>query len=230
MRRLPGALARLAAGDFLAVSRMFRPCYVPVPGQHASPPGGAGVAAPELPRYRGLVSDRRAAGARPSGQPAVSDRRAGRDSGSYPGQRFGLPEEGPRSVAGVGRRLGAQIIDWLACLLITAAILRSVHHTTVLQHGIAVHRDISFSLALAQARGWTLALFAIEQVVLTALTGFTLGKRLLGIRVARLEGSSAIVSSLVRTFLLLLVVPPLVLDKDLRGLHDKAARTVVIRI
>ena len=230
MYRLPGALARLVAGHFLAVSRMFRPCYAPFPGQHASLAGGPAVAAPGLPRYRWLVSDRRAAGARIPGQPAVSEQSAARDSASYPGQRFGLPEEGPRSVAGVGRRLGALIIDWLACLLITAAILRSAHHTTVLQHGIAVHRDISFSLALAQARGWTLGLFAVEQFVLTALTGFTLGKRLLGIRVARLDGSSAVLSSLVRTALLLLVVPPLVLDKDLRGLHDKAARTVVIRL
>jgi uncharacterized RDD family membrane protein YckC len=34
---------------------------------------------------------------------------------------------------------------------------------------------------------------------------------------------------LLRTVLLLLVVSPLVLDKDLRGLHDRAARTIVIR-
>jgi uncharacterized RDD family membrane protein YckC len=35
---------------------------------------------------------------------------------------------------------------------------------------------------------------------------------------------------LVRTLLLLLLVPALVFDKDLRGLHDKAARTIVIRV
>jgi len=34
----------------------------------------------------------------------------------------------------------------------------------------------------------------------------------------------------VRTILLLAVVPPLVNDSDLRGLHDRAANTVVIRI
>jgi uncharacterized RDD family membrane protein YckC len=165
------------------------------------------------------VSDRRAAGASHPGPAASGDRGAARDEESYPGQRFGLPEEGPRSVAGVGRRLGALVIDWLACLLIASAILRGVHH------------GIAFSVAIGQARGWTLAVFAAEVFLLTALTGFTLGKRLLGIRVARIDGRPVgLASALVRTVLLLLVVPALVLDKDLRGLHDKAARTIVIRI
>jgi hypothetical protein len=34
----------------------------------------------------------------------------------------------------------------------------------------------------------------------------------------------------VRTILLLLVVPALIADRDLRGLHDRAANTIVIRI
>jgi uncharacterized RDD family membrane protein YckC len=177
------------------------------------------------------VSDRRAAGAGNPGQAAgqaagraasraaLSDQGAARDEDGYPGKRFGLPEAGPRSVAGVGRRLLALIIDWLACLLITSAILRGVHH------------GIPFSVAIGQARGWTLGVFAAEVFVLTALTGFTLGKRLLGIRVARIDGRPVgLVSALLRTVLLLLVVPPLVLDKDLRGLHDKAAKTIVIRL
>jgi hypothetical protein len=33
----------------------------------------------------------------------------------------------------------------------------------------------------------------------------------------------------VRILLLLAVVPPLISDRDLRGLHDRAANTVVIR-
>ena len=160
---------------------------------------------------------------------AAGGDQAGSDE-SYPGQKFGLPEEGPRSVAGVGRRLVALIIDWLVCLLITASVLRVLHHTTVIRGGVAVHHDISFSLALTQARGWTLAVFAVEIILLTTLTSFSIGMRIMGIRVARLEnGPGAALSTLIRTVLLLLVVPALVLDKDLRGLHDRAARTVVIR-
>jgi uncharacterized RDD family membrane protein YckC len=151
------------------------------------------------------VSDRRAAGASASGRAAAGDQSASHGDESYPGQRFGLPEDGPRSVAGVGRRLGALVIDWLACTVISLAIFR--------------------------VQVWTIVFFAAEVWLLTALTGFTLGKRLLGIRVARIDGQPVgFVSGLVRTVLLLLVVPALVFDKDLRGLHDKAARTIVIRL
>jgi uncharacterized RDD family membrane protein YckC len=123
----------------------------------------------------------------------------------YPGQRLGLPESGVGSVAGVGRRLGALLIDWLLC----EAIAWAAFHSQYL----------------------TLFVFAAEMWVLTALTGFTVGKRLLGIRVARLDGKPVgFVWSLVRTLLFLAVVPPLVFDVDLRGLHDKAANTVVIRV
>jgi len=109
------------------------------------------------------------------------------------------------SVAGVGRRLGALLIDWLLC----EAIAWAAFHSQYL----------------------TLFVFAAEMWVLTALTGFTVGKRLLGIRVARLDGKPVgFVWSLVRTLLFLAVVPPLVFDVDLRGLHDKAANTVVIRV
>jgi uncharacterized RDD family membrane protein YckC len=175
------------------------------------------------------VSDASAARASSARRAAVSDQSGDGDE-SYPGQRFGLPEEGPRSVSGVGRRLLALIIDWLVCLLITASVLRVLHHTNVIRGGVTIHHDISFSLALTQARGWTLGVFAAEVFVLTTLTGFTIGMRCLSIRVARLEnGPGAVLSTLIRTVLLLLVVPPLILDKDLRGLHDKAARTIVIR-
>lgn len=123
----------------------------------------------------------------------------------YPGEKFGLPEDGPGSVAGMGRRLGALLIDWLACTLIAFAAFRNQY--------------------------WTLAVFAVEDYLLTALTGVTLGKRLAGIRVARLDGRPVGLGwGLVRTLLLLTVIPPLVTDHDLRGLHDRAANTVVIRL
>ena len=142
---------------------------------------------------------------------AAAGRAADRPDGiteSYPGKQFGLPEDGPRSVAGVGRRLGALIIDWLAC----DVIILLVAHSRV------------------QSQLGTLVLFAVMTWLLTGLSGYTLGKRLLSIRVARIDGKPVgLLASAVRTILLLLVVPPLVLDRDLRGLHDKAARTVVLR-
>jgi uncharacterized RDD family membrane protein YckC len=128
-----------------------------------------------------------------------------RGASRYPGERLGLPETGPRSVSRMGRRLGALFIDWLLCSIIAATTL---------------HESL-----------WTIAIFAVEVYLLTALTGFTLGKRLLGIRVVRLDGKPVgLLWALVRTLLLLTVIPPLVTDGDLRGLHDQAANTVVIRI
>ena len=55
--------------------------------------------------------------------------------------------------------------------------------------------------------------------------------RLLRLRVVRLDGKPVgLWWALIRTLLLLAVVPPLIFDSDLRGLHDKAANTLVIRI
>ena len=155
------------------------------------------------------------AGKPPAGKPAGEKQAAqGNLAGAvseYPGQRFGLPQSGARSVAGVGRRLGSLMIDWVMSVVIALAVLGERSETSV--------------------QYLALAIFAAEIFLLTALTGFTVGKRLLGMRVARLDGQPVgFFRALIRTVLFLLVVPPLVLDADLRGLHDKAAGTIVIRI
>lgn len=148
----------------------------------------------------------------------MSDQQVAAGSETYPGQHFGLPESGRGSVAGWSRRLGALIIDWIACSIITIAFF---YHPSASHAGGSV---------LEQQRLWTLAVFAVEDILLTGLTGFTIGKRLLGVRVARLDGKPVgLVRALVRTALLMLVVPAMMMDRDLRGLQDKAAQTVVIR-
>ena len=78
------------------------------------------------------------------------------DADTFPGQRFGLPEQGSGSVTSIGRRLLALLLDWLLCTLIALAVFHS--------------------------RWWTLPIFAVETYLLTALTGFTVGKRILSIR------------------------------------------------
>ena len=109
----------------------------------------------------------------------------------------------------MGRRLVALLIDWLVSIPIGLAIFHRGFHS-----GVS-----------------TLVVFAVMVYLLTALTGFTLGKRVLGIRVARLDGKPVgFVWALVRTLLLIAVVPPLVTDRNLRGLHDRAANTIVIRV
>jgi uncharacterized RDD family membrane protein YckC len=147
----------------------------------------------------------------------VTNQQASADGETYPGQHLGLPEFGRGSVAGWSRRFGALLIDWFACSLIALAFL--YHPTT----GHAAN-------VLVQPRLWTLAVFGVEEFLLTALTGFTIGKRLLGLRVVRLDGRPVgLPRAFVRTVLLMLVVPAMMMDRDLRGLQDKAANTVVVR-
>jgi uncharacterized RDD family membrane protein YckC len=166
-------------------------------------PGGAKPAG-------GKPGGSKAAGAKPGGGKQAQGQPAGGVS-EYPGQRFGLPRSGPRSVVGVARRLGSLMIDWVIAAVIALAV-----------YGDKTQASVQYL---------TLAIFAAEIWLLTALTGFTVGKRLLGMRVARLDGKPVgFYRSFIRTILFLLVVPPLVLDADLRGLHDKAAGTIVIRI
>jgi uncharacterized RDD family membrane protein YckC len=135
----------------------------------------------------------------------------------YPGQNLGLPEFGSGSVAGWSRRFGALVIDWVICSLIAVAFF---------YHPAAGHAtDV-----LVQPRLWTPAVFGVQDFVLTATTGFTIGKRLTGLRVIRLGGGPVgFGRALARTVLLMLIVPALMMDRDLRGLQDKAARTVVVR-
>jgi uncharacterized RDD family membrane protein YckC len=145
----------------------------------------------------------------------VSDQQAAARGEFYPGQDFGLPEFGRGSVAGWSRRFGALLIDWIACSVIALAFYhpRTGHATDV----------------FIEPRLWTPVVFGVEDFLLTALTGFTIGKRLLGVRVVRLDGRPVGLRALPRTVLLLLVVPALMMDRDLRGLQDKAAGTVVVR-
>ena len=110
----------------------------------------------------------------------------------------------------MSRRVGALFIDWLLCWAIVVAAIRPYQ------------ADVAY---------WTLALFAGQDYVFTSLTGSTVGKQLLRIRVVSLDGGMiGPLWGLVRTLLLLTVIPPLLSDRDLRGMHDRAANTVVIRV
>jgi len=140
------------------------------------------------------------------------------DTPDYPGKRFGLPEEGPMSVAPMGRRLLALIIDWLLCYLIASGIVR---------HNILTVTDAHYQ----DAQWAALLLFVVEVYLLTAVSGLTVGKRLLGIRAIRTDGSApGFRWAALRTLLLICVIPACLSDRDLRGLHDRAADTIVVRI
>lgn len=124
----------------------------------------------------------------------------------YPGERLGLPESGPGSIARAGRRILAICIDWVIALAIS-------------------------NFAFGGNQWATLAVFAVEQSLLIGTLGYSIGHRVAGIRVVRLGGAPAgPLAALVRTLLLCLVIPAVVFDPDQRGLHDKAMDTILIRM
>lgn len=157
------------------------------------------------------------------------------EPGAARGTRLGLSPTGSGSLATVGRRIVALVIDWFACLAITYAFFPGAGQSLL-----------------------TLGIFAVENVVLVGTVGGTLGHRLLGLRVRRVLAPRSLVPAgsvaaaaagqarppgpdagpdvppglflaLVRTVLLCLVIPAVIWDADGRGLHDRFAATAIIR-
>jgi uncharacterized RDD family membrane protein YckC len=140
------------------------------------------------------------------------------DTPDYPGKKFGLPAAGPGSVAPMGRRLVALILDWIVCDVVAS---------TAVGHSLFTVTDKHYQ----DAQWAALALFAVVTWLFTAVSGMTIGKRLLGIRVIRTDGSRpGFKWAALRTALLLFVIPACLTDRDLRGLHDRASDTVVVRL
>lgn len=127
----------------------------------------------------------------------------------HPGRRLGLPESGSSSVAGLGRRLGATFIDWTIARLIVAG---------------------GWPDASPHAEGaLLLAVYAVINVALITTVGGGIGGLVLRTRVARLDGANPPLHAvLIRTLLIILVIPALMWDRDYRGLHDRVAGTVVV--
>ncbi|MCR2761928.1 RDD family protein [Microbacterium sp. zg.B48] len=123
---------------------------------------------------------------------------------SYPGERLGRPPAGSGSIARLGRRVGALFIDYGAAYLISGFF------------------------------GWDplaiLAIFAAIQIVFIPTIQGSPGHRILGMRVVRVDGSwVGLWRPIIRTALLIVVIPAVIWDADQRGLHDKVAGTVLIR-
>jgi uncharacterized RDD family membrane protein YckC len=142
----------------------------------------------------------------PSSQRTSPDASSHDASSSWPGERLGLPESGRRSIGRLGRRVAALAIDWGLSVLVSVAFF-----------------DYS---------PWaTLDVFAITQIVFLATAGGSVGHLLLGLRVVPLSGGwIGLWRPVVRTLLICLVIPAVIWDKDQRGVHDRLAGTVLIRL
>ena len=142
-----------------------------------------------------------------------SQDRSPSDYPDYPGQRLGLPQTGPRSLARMGRRIAALFVDWM------------------IAYGLA---------ALAMSFGWVsmaalstavLVIWFVLGAVSLRLFGFTPGQFALGLMVVPVDDREhvGLGRAVVRGLLIAVVIPPLITDADLRGLQDKITNTAVVR-
>lgn len=135
---------------------------------------------------------------------------------SYPGERLGLPATGRSSVGRIGRRVAAIAIDWTSAIIIATAFFG--------YDQFALPSEAGLSLFAPQI------IFAVLQMVFIPTIGGSPGHRIVGLRVVRLAGDwVGLWRPIVRTALLLLVIPAVIFDPDQRGLHDKVVGTVLVR-
>ncbi|MGK5629892.1 RDD family protein [Streptomyces sp. URMC 123] len=154
------------------------------------------------------MDNRQAIGSWLSGPRAAAEE-MGVDFG-HRGQRLGLPAQGPGAIAPPGRRIGALFVDWALCVLIA--------------YGLFARGDFP------AASNWALGVFLVLSVLTVGAVGCTPGKRIFKLRVISLDGGRLpLPRVLLRSVLLVLVVPAVIWDRDGRGMHDRLARAVQIR-
>ena len=124
------------------------------------------------------------------------------------GASLGLPAEGPGSLASFGSRIGAFLVDALGSALIAGLFT-----------------------APQLPGNWALAAFAAVTVLTLIAFGQTPGMRLLGLRLAHPRPGERLAAwrAVVRTALLCLLVPALLVAAAGRGLHDRLTDTAVVR-
>jgi uncharacterized RDD family membrane protein YckC len=133
----------------------------------------------------------------------------------FRGERLGLPEHGPGSIAPFGRRVLAFVVDLLASALVAGLFVRRKDLP-----GVAGHLPGQ----------WSLLPLALDYVVGLVLLGRTAGMYVTGLRVVRVDARVPVgpLRAAARTVLLVLLIPAVVVDADFRGLHDRLTSTAVI--
>ena len=131
----------------------------------------------------------------------------------YPGEPLGLPERGHGSLAGMGRRLAALLVDWL------------------LAYGLAA---LVMSLGLISLRllsSAVLVIWLVVGVLAVRLFEFTPGQFALGMRVASVDDRLhvGLGRAAVRGVMIALVIPALFVDVDGRGMQDRLTGTALVR-
>ena len=111
-------------------------------------------------------------------------------------------------IAGMGRRFLALTLDWMMSWAVGS---------------------LFFTQNTRQL--WIPAVLFFQVVLLTVTTGSSAGQKIFRLSVVRYPQLTPVGlgATLIRTLLILLVIPAVVFDRDGRGLHDRIAKTAVIK-
>ena len=121
-----------------------------------------------------------------------------------------MPSDPPSGVdlpiASLKRRFGALVLDWIICILIARFF------------------------GPLPGSVWPSVVLVVEYAFFLGLFGQTPGMWVAKIRCVPVNGTGVIgvPRAALRGLLLCLVVPGLIMDRDRRGLHDKAAGSVMV--
>ncbi|GAA4189248.1 RDD family protein [Microbacterium oryzae] len=134
----------------------------------------------------------------------------------HPGASLGLPADGPGSIAQLGRRILGLVIDYAAATIIATAFFGYDQFALPEEAGLTLFAPMM--------------VFAVLHIVFIPMLGGSPGHRIAGLRLVRADGAwTGIWRPIVRTILLVVVIPAVVWDADRRGLHDRVAGTVLVR-
>lgn len=112
------------------------------------------------------------------------------------------------TVPSIAKRFGALFVDWILCLLVSGFFVADLRTAT-----------------------WEpLAVLVAEYALFLGIFTQTPGMRVTKIRcVDHIDGRPiGIPRAALRGLLLCFVIPGLIMDRERRGLHDKAARSVIV--
>lgn len=150
-----------------------------------------------------------------SGPPPSEAGDATQGPNDFPGQRLGLPNDGPGSLVGMGRRVLAVTLDWLIAMGLGSLAGSLDRSGTLADHRALVLEVIWLVLGAVSVR----------------LFSFTPGQLALGLQVASVDHRQhvGIGRSTIRVLLVALVIPALFTDGDGRGFQDRLTGTAIVR-
>ncbi|MCP2162588.1 RDD family protein [Williamsia serinedens] len=132
------------------------------------------------------------------------------DTGAWRGEKLGLPQSGPGSLASSWPRVLALFVDWVMC------------------YGVSL---LFVGFLAQQLSTVVLGIWFVVGMLTVTLFSFSPGQFVVGMRVVRVDGAArvGIIRAFFRQLLIVFIVPPLLNDPDGRGLHDRATGTALVR-